>query len=89
MSYRSYRSFGPSKEILTVILLRLDGNTRGTILQVFYGMITAFKVRDLFVCVQSNTKVIVPGIEVYILHTYATPRANKPGFNNTCSRADK
>ena len=48
-----------------------------------------FRVRDPSLCAKRITEVIVSGMEAYIPHTFSNPKARKPWFNSTCSRAVK
>ncbi len=46
-----------------------------------------FQDRDLSVCPQRITEVIVSGMEAYIPHTFSVLHTKKTLFNHTCSRA--
>ena len=46
-----------------------------------------FRDRDPSLCAQRVTEMIVSGMEAYIPHTFSRPKASKPWFDSSCSRA--
>ena len=48
-----------------------------------------FHVRDPFLCAERITEVIIPGMELYIPHTFSNNKGKKTWFNSACSRAVK
>ena len=46
-----------------------------------------FYVRDISLCAEHITEVIIPGMELYIPHTFSNTKAKKPWLNSACSHA--
>ena len=57
----------------------------------YYGDISwndyCFSARDLSLCAEPISEVIVSGMEAYIHHSFSQPKPSKPWFNTVCSCA--